>query len=129
MLKLIYADASVRMEHLAETLETWVTARVLLSLRAGTPLFVEPTTACFLLPADLPQLAALEAAVARDLPEAIALDRCDTECVEVSLHGTWLAESAESDTGSFVAALPYNLEFFLYKVWQAAEAIASVPSD
>ncbi len=129
MLKLIYTDRGVRLERLTQPLEDWVAARVLLSLRAATPLYVEPSTACFLLPADLPQLAALETAVARCQPEAVAIARCDAECVEVALDGTWLAPDPASDAGVFVASLSANVEFVLYKVWQLAEATASVASD
>ncbi|NJK99451.1 MAG: hypothetical protein HC910_02385 [Spirulinaceae cyanobacterium SM2_1_0] len=129
MLKLIYTERGLHMEHLVQVLEDWVTARVMLSLRAATPLYVEPSTACFLLPADLPQLAVLATANKRQPSEALAIARCDADYVEVSLNGTWLAESAESDTGLFIATLAYNLEFVLHKLWQAAAATASVASD
>ncbi len=129
MLKLIYTDTGLHLEPLTQTLEAWVTARLLLSLRSGTPLYVESSTACFLLPATLPPLAALAAAAQADESAAIAISRCDAECVEVSFPGTWLAESAESDTGLFVATLPDALEGCLYQAWQAAIATAAIASD
>jgi hypothetical protein len=129
MLKLTYTENGFYMERLAQSLEEWVMARVLLSLRAGTSLSVEPSTASFLLPADLPQLADLEMVVRQERVETIALSLCDAEYVEVSLHGTWMTSDLNGEEGVFVTAMGYAIEFFLYKLWFESQAYASVAQD
>ncbi len=125
MLKLIYIESGFRLEHLAQSLEDWVTARVILALRAGTSLCVEPSTASFLLPSDLPHLIDLEKVVQGENREIIELSLCDAEYVEVSLQGTWLASEPDSEEGIFACAISDRAEFFLYKLWQEAQAFAS----
>jgi hypothetical protein len=65
MLKLTYTETGFRLERLAQSLEEWVQGRVILALRVGQSLLVEPSTASFLLPVDLPGLPLLEASVQR----------------------------------------------------------------
>ncbi|HEY9692471.1 MAG TPA: alr0857 family protein [Oculatellaceae cyanobacterium] len=127
MLKLTYTENSFYLERLAQPLEDWVTQRVILALRVGQSFCVEPSTAAFLLPADLP-LTALETLVQREGGDAIALSVCDAEYVEVSLEGSWL--SAPEDTeGVFVAAMSDRLEFFLFKLWQDAQICESAITE
>ncbi len=145
MLKLIYTENSFYLERLAQSLEEWVTTRTLVSLRAGASFYIEPSTASFLLPADLPHLRQLEVFVRQDTTDAIAfgaaeafghaartpiaLSICDAEYVEVSLQGTWLTSDPEDEEGIFVTAMNYAVEFFLYQLWQEANHRASVPKD
>lgn len=129
MLKLTYTENGFYMERLAQSLEEWVAARVLLSLRAGTSLSVEPSTASFLLPADLPQLADFGTLVRQEHAETIALSLCDAEYVEVSLRGTWMTSDPNGEEGVFVTAISYAIEFFLYKLWFESQAYASVAQD
>ncbi|NEP22635.1 alr0857 family protein [Moorena sp. SIO3I6] len=137
MLKLIYTENSFYLERLAQSLEEWVTTRTLVSLRAGASFYIEPSTASFLLPADLPHLRQLEVFVRQDKTDAIAfgaatpiaLSICDAEYVEVSLQGTWLTSDPEDEEGIFVTAMNYAVEFFLYQLWQEANHRASVPKD
>lgn len=117
MLKLTYTETGFYLEYLAQPLEEWVMARVALSLRAGFPISIEPSTASFLLPADLPSLSHLEAKVQREGEEAIALCLCDAEYIEVSLQGTWISSDSE-DEGIFVTSMNYAVEFFLLKLWE-----------
>lgn len=128
MLKLTYIENSFHLEHLAKSLEEWVALRVILVLRVGECLCVEPSTASFLLPADLPGVDLLKAEVERQETDALDLCACDAKYVEVSLKGAWLA-SSESAEGVFVAALSHSTEFFLLKLWQEAQIGASVLSD
>jgi hypothetical protein len=143
MLKLTYTEAGFHMELLTQSLEEWVQGRVILLLRVGQRLLVEPSTASFLLPADLPGLPLLQTAVELERTEAIALCVCDAEYVEVNLRGTWLAADSESAEGVFVTAMSdsplsgdsYALrpcsangsrtEFFIFKLWQEAQACTS----
>lgn len=124
MLKLTYTETGVHLERVAQSLEEWVFSRVILSLRVGLRLLVEPSTASFLLPADLPGLPLLQSAAQLET-EAIALCVCDAEYIEVSLRGTWLAADEESAEGAFVAAMSDRTEFFLFKLWQEAQTCAS----
>ena len=119
MLKLTYTENGFYLERLAQPLEEWVTARVVLALRAGTPLCVEPSTASFLLPADMPHLRHLERQ--QEGEDAIALCVCDAEYIEVSLKGTWLTSDVDSEEGVFVTSMSYAVEFFLLKLWEESQ--------
>src|SRR3712207_4438695 len=103
MLKLTYTENGFYMERLAQSLEDWVTARVILALRAGTNLCVESSTASFLLPADMPQLRHLERQ--QEGEDAIALTICDAEYIEVSLQGTWMTSDIDGAEGVFVTSM------------------------
>jgi hypothetical protein len=119
MLKLTYTENGFYLERLAQPLEEWVTARVMLALRAGTSLSVEPSTASFLLAANLPQLRHLERQ--QEGEEAIALSLCDAEFVEVCLQGTWMTSNTAGAEGVFVTSMSYTVEFFLLKLWEESE--------
>lgn len=119
MLKLTYTENGFYLERLAQPIEEWVTARVILSLRAGTSLVVEPSTASFLLPVDMPQLRHLERY--QDGEDAIVLTTCDAEYVEVSLKGTWMTSDTNNAEGIFVASMSYAIEFFLIKLWEESQ--------
>lgn len=127
MLKLTYTENGFYLELLAQPLEEWVTARVMLALRTGTSLCVEPSSASFLLPTDLPQLQALERQGQTE--DAMALCLCDADYVEVSLQGTWLSSDADAEEGIFVTVMSYAVEFFLFKLWQEAQTMTSVVSE
>lgn len=126
MLKLTYLENSFKMEHLAQPLEDWVKMRALLALRVGGSFSLEPSTASFLLPADLLYLGQLEAEARRDPNEAIALCVCDAEYVEVCLQGTWLTGDPQGEEGIFVAAMSDRAEFFVFSLWQESQTYASV---
>jgi hypothetical protein len=119
MLKLTYTENGFYLERLAQPLEEWVTARVILALRAGTSLCVEPSTASFLLPAAIPQLRHLERH--QEGEDAIAISLCDAEYIEVTLNGTWMTSSSDGTEGVFVASLSYAVEFFLIKLWEETQ--------
>lgn len=129
MLKLTYTENGFHLERLAQSLEDWVTARVILSLRAGWHICVEPSTASFLLPADLPGIDRLEIEARREDSEIISVSACDADYVEVSLHGSWVSASADSDEGVFVVTMSDRTEFFLFKLWQQAQIVASCVSE
>ncbi len=129
MLKLTYIETGFYLEYLAKSLEEWVQGRVVLALRVGETLCIEPSTASFLLPADLPGLDALALEIRRQDPEVISLSVCDAEYIEVSIEGTWVSSNADSTEGVFVAAMSHSLEFFLLKLWQDSQVSASVLSE
>jgi hypothetical protein len=129
MLKLTYTENGFNLEHLTQSLEEWVTARVILALRSGTGFYVEPSTAAFLLPVDLPYLSDLAKLIQKENGDSIELSFCDGEYVEVILQGTWLASAPDSEEGIFVTLMSDRTEFFLYKLWQDAQIGASVVND
>lgn len=129
MLKLTYTENGFNLERLAQSLQDWVTARVILSLRAGWHICVEPSTASFLLPADLPGIERLEIEARREDSEIISLSACDAEYVEVSLRGTWVSAGTEKNEGVFVVTMSDRTEFFLFKLWQEAQIVTSCVSE
>jgi hypothetical protein len=129
MLKLTYTENGFHLEHLAQSLEEWVTARVILAVRSGTGFCVEPSTAAFLLPADLPYLSDLENLIEEENGDNIELSFCDDEYVEVVLQGTWLTSQPNSEEGIFVTVVSERAEFFLYNLWQEAQMLAPVVNE
>jgi len=125
MLKLTYTETGFHLERLAQSLEEWVAQRVILALRVSTSFCVEPSTASFLLPADLPELSVLETLIQREGTDEIGLSMCDAEYVEVSLRGTWLSADPEGEEGVFVTAMSDRTEFFLFKLWHEAQTCTS----
>ena len=126
MLKFTYTENTFNLEQLARSLEELVTGRTIVAMRVGQSVVVEPSTASFLLPANLPGLENLEAEALRDESETIALSVADAEYVEVSLRGTWLAANSEAEEGVFVTSLRDRAEFYILKCWQEAGAGVSL---
>lgn len=122
MLKLHYTGVGLYMERMMTNPELWLAQRVVLSLRLGQPLHLEPGRASFLLPADLPALEQLEMALQRELSLVITLTPVDEEFVEVGLSGSWIAASKEAHEGMFLTAMSERLERFIFKLWQRSEA-------
>ncbi|WP_445629934.1 alr0857 family protein [Nostoc sp. DSM 114167] len=129
MLKLTYTESSFDLECITLSLEEWVAQRVILALRVGQSLCIEPSTASFLLPVDLPGVEVLRSEVKRDDREIIALCACDAEYMEVTLRGSWLSVSSKDSVGVFVTTMSDRAEFFLHKLWQEAQSCASVMSE
>jgi hypothetical protein len=129
MLKLIYTEKSFHLECLTQSLEQWVQGRVILALRVGQCLCVEPSTASFLLPVNLPGVEVLKAEVKRDDKEIMALSVCDAEYLEVTLRGSWISNGSEDAEGVFVTTMSDRTEFFVHKLWQEAQKSASVVSE
>jgi hypothetical protein len=128
MLKLTYTENNFFLERLTDSLEKWVTTRVLLSLRVGTSIVVEPSTASFLMPVVADTLVELKK-LQKDSPELISLIPCDGEYIEVCLEGTWVTSSQENEEGIFICALGDFTESCLEKIWQESQMNASVLSE
>jgi hypothetical protein len=138
MLKLTYTESSFYLEYLALSLEEWVQKRVILALRVGHSLCVEPSTASFLLPADLPGIEALKAEARFADSQIIDVSTGDAEYVEITLRGSWLSDGSEDAEGVFVTVISdlpkgdsfaSRTELFIQKLWQAAQACTSVMSE
>jgi hypothetical protein len=120
MLKLTYTETDFSIERLTESLELWVSARVILALRLGNSCTVGPSTASFLLPAHMPGLRSLKAEVER--MGFLEWEACDAEHVEISLCGTWLSTDLEATEGVFVTTVSDAVERLLLEMWQEAQA-------
>ena len=128
MLKITYTENGLYLEHLSESLETWLSQRVLICLRATASVYVEPSTASLLLPIDLPYFHDLEALEARN-HNILELDICDDDSAEVSLQGTWVTTDEDSEEGIFVCKLGDRTEFFLYQLWKEGNLDTSLIGD
>lgn len=120
MLKLTYTETDFYIERLTESLESWVSARVILALRLGNSCTVGPSNASFLLPAHMPGLRSLKAEVAR--MGFLEWEACDAKHVEISLCGTWLSTDLEATEGVFVTTVSDAVERLLLEMWQEAQA-------
>lgn len=130
MLKLTYTENSFYLEFLTQSVEEWIQSRVLLTLRVGQSLCVEPSAASFLLPVDLPGVGRLHSEIEQDNnKEIIEVYACDTEFIEVTLRGYWLSVSARSMSGGFVTTMNRSTESFLHQLWLEARKNASVLMD
>lgn len=129
MLKLTYIENDFRLEHLEQAVEDWVITRLILALRVGTSLSVEPSMASFLLPADLPHLKDLAMVMQAEAGDTMGLGRADAESIEVSLNGTWVVSESEREEGIFVCSISDRLETLLVELWEEAQLGASVVRD
>ncbi|MBW4691634.1 MAG: hypothetical protein KME27_07675 [Lyngbya sp. HA4199-MV5] len=125
MLKLTYIEDGLHLERMTAPLEVLIAQRVLLALRAGQKLYVEPSRAAFLLPVDAFGLSHLELTLKRDRIQTIAVTPVDDDFVEVSMQGSWLAEGIDAHEGMFLTAFSDRAEFFVYKLWQRTQVRAS----
>ncbi len=116
MLKLTYTENSFNLELINEPWENWVNQRVVLTLTTGTHIYMKPSTAAFLVPAELFHLADLET-----LASANIIELCpgDTSCIEVILKGIWLTSDVNNEAGVFVTSLSKSAELLLYKISQS----------
>jgi hypothetical protein len=136
MLKLNYTEDGLYMERVMTSPELAIAQRVILAMRLGQSLQVELGHASFLLPADVPELEQLELSLRQECRGRVAVIPVDDKFVEVSLSGSWIAESKEAHEGMFLTVLSDSLsetlceraEFFLYKLWQMSEAYISTPA-
>ncbi len=130
MLKLTYADSELQLERLADSLETLVAQRAVLAVRLGQNLRVETSSASFLLPRDIPGLAALEIEICREqaqhCPDGLAagvdLYPVDETSYEVCLRGVWLAADVDAHEGMFLAVVSDRIERLLHKLWAMTQS-------
>ncbi|MCU0569123.1 MAG: hypothetical protein MUF49_21300 [Oculatellaceae cyanobacterium Prado106] len=125
MLKLNYTEVGLYMERTKTSLELLIAQHVVLAMRLGQTLQVEPGCASFLLPADIPALDQLELSLSNGCRGLVTVIPVDSKFVEVNLQGSWIAESKEAHEGMFLTVMGDRTEFFLYKLWQMSEARVS----
>jgi hypothetical protein len=128
MLKLTYTETGFNLERLAQSPEQLVALRVVLAMRVGQSISVEPSTAAFLLPANLSALSLLESEARADGSGTIALCVADAEYVEVTLRGTWISLSEGAD-GVFMTVLNDRAELLVFKLWLETQPVNSVVEE
>jgi hypothetical protein len=119
MLKLIYTETDLHMEKLTTSLEDWISKRVLLALRVGDKISVEPTGASFGLSTSLTGWPELEHLIGREASETVSLSVCDEDLMEIGLEGYWLCQNPLQEEGIFVTHLPLVIENTLFGMWEA----------
>ncbi|EKQ66659.1 hypothetical protein OsccyDRAFT_4447 [Leptolyngbyaceae cyanobacterium JSC-12] len=122
MLKLTYTEHGLHLERAAVPLEVLVAQRVMLAIRAGQRLHIEPGTASFLLAANTPGLAQLRRSLQLEHPPTMTIAPVDDEFVELTVYGSWLAETVEAQEGIFVTAFSHLTEMWVIKLWEATQA-------
>jgi hypothetical protein len=125
MLKLNYTEVGLYIERVTTSLEMLIAQRVVLAMRLGQTLHVEPGHASFLLPLDTPDLVQLEATLTQACNAGVNVMPVDHEFVEVSLCGSWIAENTEAHEGILIAVMSDRAEFFVYKLWHMSQAHVS----
>lgn len=116
MLKLTYTENNFNLERLDESLANWVNIRVMLAMGSGTKIFMESSSASFLLARkDIPRSADLEK------ENRVELCNCDADLVEVILKGLWVTSNPESEVGIFVTDLGESTEFLFEQMEQTKQ--------
>lgn len=123
MLKVTYLESGLYLEHLQETVEEWITLRIVLALRTGDRLVVERSTASLLLPIGLVKRSGLESVAQQE--DAMLLSQVDPDYMEISLQGTWISSSEQSTEGVFITMLHPTIELVLFNLWQTTQVSTS----
>jgi hypothetical protein len=116
---LAYTDTDLHIEKLTTSVEKWISQRVLLALRVGSHVSVEPIHAAFGLSTNMAGWTDLEYLICREASEIVSLSVCDADVIEIGLEGYWLSVGAQSDEGLFVTHLPQAIEMAIVEIWQA----------
>jgi hypothetical protein len=77
----------------------------------------------------LNDLTLLEKLIREENGDIIAMSVVDADCVEVSLHGTWIESEPDGESGIFITRIDDRAELFLEKIWQEAQNLASLVND
>jgi hypothetical protein len=140
MLKLTYTSTGVTLERSVEPLEVAVRRRMMLGLRMGQPLGMEPTSVSLMVNRSIPGLKALISAVASAPASTLRLvqkeaapaeiqqveiQQVEMQQVEMQLQGYWLAQQEPLGEGIFMMNLDPTLEGHLVNIWQASQQDAS----
>lgn len=117
MLKFTFTDTGYFLEHLSDSLDQWLPARLTLMLKAGQAISLERCRASIVLRASDRCWRELQRLAQWEDREAIALSPCDREFLEISLYGTWLSSKPHSTEGVFLVTLTPPTEASLYNLW------------
>jgi hypothetical protein len=123
MLKIIHTEDNFQVEILPQPLEEWLGSRVLLSVRAKNPIFIEPITRSFPVKLNPYLLTTLEQNIKND---KVKLEKCDPEFVDIVIEGSWVSFSPHSELGIFVTTLNEKVECILHQLWLQTQSFTSV---
>lgn len=126
MLKITYLEDEIYLEYLQKSVEAWKADRILVNLRAAVSIYIESSIASLILPINFSELKNFGKLAKIELIDLIP---CDDEYIEISLSGTWVAQSKISEKGIFVCELSPESERFLYKLWQESQIETSLISE
>jgi len=121
MLKLNYNDYGLLLEQIAMSVDAFAAGRVMLAMAAGETLHIEPGRAAFLLSAHTAGIMQLDGVLQKSTTDAVALSIVDEGFVEVSLKGSWIASTAQAESGVFIATLKPKAEALVYQLWQTTQ--------
>lgn len=124
MLKLTYSDSGLHIEQVNAPIDILIAQRVVLAIRAGQALCVQPGRASFLIPSQAKGLVLLEHALVNAGPHGISLSTVDAEFDEISMMGSWLAADRDGEEGMFLTEMAEAIEYLLYDLWQATQSPA-----
>jgi hypothetical protein len=125
MLKLTYTSTGVTLERSVESFEATIRRRVLLGLRIGEPVGLEPTSVSLLVSYSLPALKGLMGAIAQTPTNALELIQKGATQVEMRLQGYWLAQPENLGEGIFFVNTDSAVEGHLVQIWQSSHQDAS----
>lgn len=121
MLKLNYTDCGLFLEKVPAPLNKVATQRMMLAVQVGEPLHLEPGRAAFLLPLEINGITHLKSIAKTHTRDTINVTTVDDEFIEVSLKGTWIANSPNAESGTFITALAPECECLLYQLWRVTQ--------
>jgi hypothetical protein len=125
MLKLTYTSTGVTLERSVESFEAAIRQRVLLGLRIGEPVGLEPTSISLLVSHSLPALKGLMGAISKTPTNALELIQKGTAQIEMRLQGYWVAQQENLGEGIFFINTDPALENHLVQIWQSSHRDAS----
>jgi len=133
MLKLTYTDVGLNLERIVNPvnnladnyIETLVAQRVVLAVRTGQAICVQPGRASFLVPVNSVNLKEYKATVQGESIRSIDLTGVDHEFYEISLRGTWVAGNHDAYEGMFLVSLSDRIELFIDRLWNFTQVKAS----
>lgn len=126
MLKLTYTETGLNLERAAAPLEILIAQRVVLAMRTGQRLHIEPGTASFLLHSDTPGLAQLRRSLQLESHTVMTIAPVDDHFVELSVQGSWIASAIDAEEGVFVTALSHVTEMLVMKLWATTQSRVGV---
>ena len=133
MLKLTYTEVGLNLERIQTSVdnramnrvEDLITQRVILAVRTGQPVYVQPGRASFLVPAKSVSLTEYKSTVQGETIRSIDLTSVDHDSYEISLRGTWIAHSNDAFEGMLVTSLNDRIEYYIDRLWRGTQSFTS----
>ena len=133
MLKLTYTEVGLNLERIQtpvdnramNRVEDLITQRVILAVRTGQPVYVQPGRASFLVPAKNVSLKEYKSTVQGETIRSIDLTSVDYDSYEISLRGTWIANNSDAFEGMLVTSLNDRIEYYIDRLWRGTQSFTS----